>query len=127
MIKFLDLKNITASYWSKLTKAITQVINSGWYLLGKESLEFEKEYEKYCGTRYFVGVSSWLDALHLVLKAWGIGNGDEVIVPTNTYIANWLAVSICGAKPIPVEPNFETYYINPYLIEKAITKKQNVL
>ncbi len=122
MIKFLDLKKINQSYEPELSEAIRRVIDTGWYLLGKELVAFEKEFAEYCGTKYCVGVSNGLDALHLVLKALGIGNGDEVIVPSNTYIATWLAVSMVGAKIVPVEPDINTYNINPDLIERAITK-----
>jgi len=123
MIKFLDLKRTTNSFEPELSNAVKRVIGSGWYLLGNELKEFEEEYAKYCGTKYCVGVSNGLDALHLVLKSWDISKGDEVIVPSNTYIATWLAVSMVGAKPVPVEPNLKTYNINPRLIEKLITKK----
>lgn len=123
MIKFLDLKKITENFEPDLTNAVKKVIDSGRYLLGDELDAFEKEFAEYCGTKYCVGVSNGLDALHLVLKAWGIGRGDEVIVPSNTYIATWLAVSMVGAKIVPVEPNIRSYNINPKLIEVAITKK----
>lgn len=123
MIKFLDLKKITENFEPDLTNTVKKVIDSGRYLLGDELDAFEKEFAEHCGTKYCVGVSNGLDALHLVLKAWGIGRGDEVIVPSNTYIATWLAVSMVGAKIVPVEPNIRSYNINPKLIEVAITKK----
>ena len=122
MIKFLDLKRITESFEPELSNSVKRVIDSGWYLLGNELKTFEEAYAKYCGVKFCVGVSNGLDALHLVLKAWGIGKGDEVIVPSNTYIATWLAVSMTGAKVVPVEPDFKTYNINPGEIERAINK-----
>ena len=123
MIKFLDLRKVTKSFEPELSKAVKAVIDSGWYLLGNELKLFEDEFAGYCKTKYCVGVSNGLDALHLVLKAWNIGKNDEVIVPSNTYIATWLAVSMAGAKIVPVEPDIKTYNINPELIEKSITKK----
>jgi dTDP-4-amino-4,6-dideoxygalactose transaminase len=127
MIKFLDLKRVTKSFEPELSEAVRRVIDSGWYLLGNELKLFEDEFAEYCGTRYCAGVSDGLDALHLVLRAWKIGEGDEVIVPSNTYIATWLAVSMTGAKPIPVEPDIDTYCINPALIENAITEKTKAI
>ena len=127
MIKFLDLKRITQSFEPELSNAVKRVIDSGWYLLGNELKFFEEEFAEYCGTKYCIGVSNGLDALHLVLRAWGIGEGDEVIVPSNTYIATWLAVSMTGAKPVPVEPEINTYTINPELIEKSITTKTKAI
>lgn len=127
MIKFLDLKRVTESFEPELTEAVKRVIDSGWYLLGNELKSFEEEFAEYCGTRFCAGVSNGLDALHLVLRAWKIGEGDEVIVPSNTYIATWLAVSMTGAKPIPVEPDIDTYCINPSLIENAITEKTKAI
>jgi dTDP-4-amino-4,6-dideoxygalactose transaminase len=127
MIKFLDLKRITESFEPELSEAVHKVIKSGWYLLGEELSNFEKEFAGYCETKYCIGVSTGLDALHLVLKAWGVGNGDEVIVPSNTYIATWLAVSMCNAKIVPVEPDESTFNINPDLIEQAISKKTKAI
>ncbi len=89
--------------------------------------QFEAEYANYCHTAHAVGVANGLDALHLALRAMGVGPGDEVIVPSNTYIATWLAVSQCGATPVPVEPDVLTFNINPALIEKAITSRTKVL
>ena len=106
----------------ELEEAFNRFITSGWYVLGKEVELFEEEYAAYCGTKYCVGVGNCLDAMHLVLRAWGIGPGDEVIVPANTYIATWLAISHVGARPIPVEPDPRTYNIDPCKIESAITK-----
>jgi dTDP-4-amino-4,6-dideoxygalactose transaminase len=96
-------------------------MRSGWYVLGKEVEAFEQEYAGYCGAKYCVGVGNCLDAMHLVLRAWNIGPGDEVIVPSNTYIATWLAISHAGATPVPVEPDPRTYNLDPHRIEAAIT------
>ena len=121
MINFLDLKAINQRQRNEFQKALDGILESGWFILGEQTNLFEIEFAEYCGTKECVGVANGLDALHLVLKAWGIGEGDEVIVPSNTYIATWLAVSLTGAIPIPVEPNIITYNIDPNRIESAIT------
>jgi len=126
-IQFLDLKTPYIELKNELDGAYKRVMESGWYILGKECEAFEKEFADYCGTKYCIGVGNGLDALHLILRAYGIVEGDEVIVPANTYIATWLAVSYAGAKPIPVEPDEKTYNINPILIEQAITKKTKAI
>jgi dTDP-4-amino-4,6-dideoxygalactose transaminase len=126
-IPFLDLKAATDSLRSEIDIAISRVLNSGQYILGDEVESFEVEYAEYCGAKYCVGVANGLDALHLVLRAWGIGPGDEVIVPSNTYIATWLAVSYCGATPVPVEPDQKTYNIDPLKIEPLITAKTKAI
>lgn len=105
MIPFLDLKNINLRQRASFHEALDRVLDSGWFILGKETQTFEQEFADYCGTRHAIGVANGLEALHLVLRAWGIGPGDEVIVPSNTYIATWLAVTYTGATPIPVEPD----------------------
>jgi dTDP-4-amino-4,6-dideoxygalactose transaminase len=127
MIQFLDLKKINAELDSEIKGAVHRVIDSGWYILGPEVEHFEKEFADYCGADYAVGVANGLDALHLGLKAMGVGPGDEVIVPSNTYIATWLAVSHCGAIPVPVEPNEKTYVIEASEIESAITSRTKVI
>lgn len=127
MIEFLSLKKITESLSYEIKEAINRVIDSGWYLLGEENKQFEKEFAEYCDVKYCVGVSNGLDALKLVLRAWDIGEGDEVIVPSNTYIATWLAVNMVGAKPIPVECDIKTYNINPELLEAAITDRTKAI
>lgn len=127
MIQFLDLKSPYFELKAEIDEAIARVLNSGWYVGGVELESFEAEYASYCDAKYAVGVGNGLDALHLALLAMGIGSGDEVIVPSNTYIATWLAVSQCGATPIPVEPVNETYNIDPTLIEAAITSKTKVI
>ncbi len=120
-IPFLDLKAINQPYHSGFEEGFDRVVNSGWYILGAEVEAFEKEWAEYCQANYAVGVANGLDALILALKALDIGTGDEVIVPSNTYIATWLAVSAVGAKPVAVEPNPTTYNIDPLKIEAAIT------
>lgn len=127
MIPFLDLKTINLRQKERLQEALDRVLDSGWLILGKEVEIFEKEFADYCGTKFCIGVANGLDALNLVLRAWGIGIGDEVIVPSNTYIATWLAVSQTGATPIPVEPNIHSYNLDPSLIEGAITPRTKAI
>ncbi|MCJ7602721.1 MAG: aminotransferase class V-fold PLP-dependent enzyme, partial [Desulfobulbaceae bacterium] len=100
---------------------------SGWYILGSEVDAFEKEFAAYCGVNHCIGVGNGLEALSLILHAYGIGKNDEVIVPANTYIASWLAVSHNGATPVPVEPVEHTYNIDPSRIERAITPKTKAI
>jgi dTDP-4-amino-4,6-dideoxygalactose transaminase len=102
-------------------------MNSGWYILGPEVEAFEREFAAYCGARYCVGVGNGLDALHLTLRAWEIGPGDEVIVPANTYIATWLAVSQTGAHPVPVEPDSRTFNLDPQRVEAAISPRTKAI
>ena len=127
MIPFLDLKKINASNEQQINEAIDRVLKSGIFVLGPEVLAFESEFAEYCEVNHCIGVANGLDALHLILKAYGIGPGDEVIVPSNTYIATWLAVSQCGAKPIPVDPHLSTHNLNASLIYKAITSKTKAI
>ena len=110
-----------------LRDAFDRVFTRSWYIGGIEDETFEKKFAKYCGAMYCVGVGNGLDALMLVLKALGIGEGDEVIIPSNTYIATALAVTYVGAKPIFVEPKIETFNIDPQLIEKKITNKTKAI
>ncbi len=126
-VPFLDLKTPYIELKDELDEAYKRVMESGWYILGKECEAFETEFADYCGTKYCIGVGNGLDALHLILRAYGIGEGDEVIVPANTYIATWLAVSYAGAKPVPVEPDKKTYNIDPALIEQAITERTKAI
>ncbi len=126
-VPFLNIKAQNVELKAELEAAYTRVMDSGWYILGKEVEAFEAEFASYCGVKYCVGVGNGLEALHLILRAYGIGEGDEVIVPANTYIATWLAVSYAGATPAPVEPDEKTFNINPELIEKAITKKTKAI
>ena len=127
MIPFLDLKSPYLELKQALDDAIARVVSSGWFIGGPEVDEFEAEYASYCNSAYAVGVANGLDALHLALRAMDVGPGDEVIVPSNTYIATWLAVSQCGATPIPVEPDALTFNIDPALIEAAITPATRVI
>lgn len=107
--------------------AYQRCMDSGWYILGKEVEAFESEFAMYCEARHCIGVGNGLEALHLILRGYDIGPGDEVIVPANTYIATWLAVSYAGAKPVPVEPDVRTYNIDPLKIETAITPKTRAI
>lgn len=107
----------------KMLAAFKRVYDNNWFIQGKECEEFEKEFAAYCGADYCVGCGNGLDALYLILRAYGIGEGDEVIVPSNTYIATALAVSYTGAKPVFVEPIIDTFNINPDLIEAAVTDR----
>jgi dTDP-4-amino-4,6-dideoxygalactose transaminase len=127
MIEFLNLKRVNAPYDAAMREAIGRVLDSGWYVLGEEVAAFEREFAAYCGTRHCVGVGNGLDALHLIVRAYGIGLGDEVIVPANTFIATWLAVSHAGATPVPVDPDPHTHNIDPALIESAITSKTKAI
>ncbi|WP_214847326.1 DegT/DnrJ/EryC1/StrS family aminotransferase [Exiguobacterium sp. s193] len=127
MIKFLDLKVTNEKYKEELLKTFESVLDSGWYIMGNELLEFEKEFAQYCGTKYCVGVANGLEALSLILRAYDIGPGDEVIVPANTYIASILAISQNGAKPILVEPSLLTYNIDEEKIEEKITERTKAI
>lgn len=127
MIHFLDLKASYAELKSEIDGAVARVLDSGWYIGGAEVDGFESDYADYCGAAHCVGVANGLDALYLALRAMEVGPGDEVIVPSNTYIATWLAVSHCGATPVPVEPDGRTCNIDPALIEAAITPRTKVI
>ena len=126
-VPFLDLRASYLELKPEIDAAVARVLDSGWYILGPEVEAFEQEYADYCQARHCVGLADGLDALHLGLKVLGVGPGDEVIVPSNTYIATWLAVSQCGAVPVPVEPDELTYNINPALIEQAISPRTKVI
>lgn len=127
MIKFLDLKKINDSFEPDLSEAIKRVLASGWYLLGNEVSAFEKEYAAFIGTKHCIGVANGLDALRLILKAYlemGLmTEGDEIIVPANTYIASILAITDNRLTPILVEPDIDTYNIDPFKIEEKITTR----
>jgi len=131
MISFLDLKGINAQYRTELIEACAKVIDSGWYVQGNECKEFNSEFAQYCGTKYAIGVANGLDALILILRAYkelGImKDGDEVIVPSNTYIASILAISQNNLVPILIEPDINTYLINPNKIEEKITSKTKAI
>ncbi len=127
IIPFLDLKSPYIELKDELDAAYHRVMESGWYILGKEVETFEDEFAVYCEANHCIGVANGLDALHLIVRAYGIGPGDEVIVPSNTYIATWLAVTHAGATPVPVEPDERTYNIDPARIEQAITPKTKAI
>ena len=127
MINFFDLGAAYQELREQIDEAIQRVLNSGWYILGSEVESFESEYAAYTGASHAIGVANGLDALHLGLRAMDVGAGDEVIVPSNTYIATWLAVSQCGATPVPVEPDERTFNIDPARIEAAITPRTRVI
>lgn len=131
MIKFLDLQKITQKYVEEIHKAVDRVVDSGWYLQGKENERFEANYAQYIGTKYAVGCANGLDALIWIFRAYvemGIMKpGDEVIVPANTYIASILAISENGLKPVLIEPSIETYQIDDSKIEAAITERTRAI
>ena len=126
-IPFLDIGAAYKELEVEIDAAIRRVLNSGWYILGPEVESFEADWAQYCEADYAVGLANGMDALTLALRALGVGFGDEVIVPSNTYIATWLAISAVGATPVPVEPNPATYNIDVERIESAITSKTKVL
>lgn len=127
MIPYLDLNKIHEPIMHEMNKAIQGVVNDGWYILGQELEQFEKEYAAYCGTTYCLGVGNGLDALHIILSAYGIGAGDEVIVPADTFIATALAVSYCGAVPVFVDVCEDSYNLNPALLEEKITERTKAI
>lgn len=127
MIKFLDLKKINNRYREEIDSRIKDILDKGWYLQGEENENFTKNFANFCGTKFALGVANGLDALNLIIKAYGFGNGDEIIVPANTYIATILAISENGCIPILVEPDIKTYNINPDSIEKKITTKTKAI
>uniref|UniRef100_A0A7C4VV60 DegT/DnrJ/EryC1/StrS family aminotransferase n=1 Tax=Fervidobacterium pennivorans TaxID=93466 RepID=A0A7C4VV60_FERPE len=126
-VPFLDFSKMNEEIRDEIKEAFDRVFESKWYILGKEVEEFERQFASYCGVKHCIGVGNGLEALMLILKGYGIGPGDEVIVPSNTYIATALAVSYVGAKPVFVEPDLETYNINPKLIEEKITDKTRAI
>lgn len=121
-VPFVDLKSEYQLLKEEFEAAYQRVISSNSFILGQETQDFERNFANYCEVKHAFGVGNGLDALHLILKAMGIGNKDQVIVPANTFIATWLAVTYAGATPIPVEPDPLTYNIDPNKIESAITK-----
>ena len=131
MINFLDLKSINAQYRDELVQSVTNVIDSGWYVQGEQVKAFEREFADYCGVKHCIGVANGLDALILTLRAWKelgkLKEGDEVILPANTYIASILAITENLLTPILVEPDAQTYNFNPKLIEQAITPKTKAI
>jgi dTDP-4-amino-4,6-dideoxygalactose transaminase len=127
IIPYLDLKAPYLELKDELDFAYQRVMESGWYILGNEVRDFEKEFAEFCQVKHCIGVANGLEALYLTLKAWEIGPGDEVIVPANTYIATWFAITNTGAKPVPVEPDLRTYNLDVNKILSAITKKTKVI
>jgi dTDP-4-amino-4,6-dideoxygalactose transaminase len=126
-IPFLDLNAPYQELKSELDSAYRRVMESGWFIMGAEVEAFDREFAAYCGVKHCIGVGNGLEALHLILRAYAIGEGDEVIVPANTYIATWLAVSYAGATPVPVEPGPRTYNLDPARVEAAITPKTKAI
>lgn len=127
MIRFLDLHRVNERFRGEMEEAFRRVLDRGWYLQGEENERFSTDFARFCGVRHAVGVANGLDALRLIVKAYGIGPGDEVIVPANTFIATLLAVSENGAVPVPVEPNPRTFCIDPGRIEEAITPRTRAI
>lgn len=126
-VPFLSLEHIYREIGPQLDEAFQRVMRSGWFVLGAEVESFERSFAAWCGAAHCVGVGNGLEAMLLTLRAWGIGEGDEVIVPSNTYIATWLAASHAGARPVPVEPDAPTYNLDPARIEAAITPRTRAI
>jgi dTDP-4-amino-4,6-dideoxygalactose transaminase len=126
-IPFLSFEHMNAEVKIATLQSFEHFFDKGWYVLGEQVKQFEQDYALFNNTNYSVGVANGLDALIIALKTLNIGEGDEVIVPSNTYIASWLAVSYVGATPVPVEPRIDTYNINPELIEAKITPRTKAI
>lgn len=126
-IPFLDIAAAHEELRGELDAAYARVMQSSWFILGNEVGSFEAEFAAYCGANHCVGVGNGLDALHLILRGLDIGPGDEVLVPSNTFIATWLAVTQTGATPVPVEPVTATHNVDPTLIEAAITPRTRAI
>ena len=126
-VPFLDLQRLHREIRGPLEAAFQRVLDSGWFILGPEVEAFEAEFAQYCGVKHCVGVGNGLDALHLLLRAYEIGQGDEVLVPANTFIATWLAVSQCGAVPVPVDPRADTHNMDPNLLSAALTRRTRAI
>ena len=127
MIKFLDLKKVNERFRVEMDAATKRVLDSGWYLLGRECESFEREFAAFCGARHAIGCANGLDALKLIIQAYGFGPGDEIIAPANTYIASLIAISANGATPVLVEPDIGTYLIDPSKIEEKITSRTKAI
>lgn len=127
MIPFLDLKRLNESHQCRIVDVTQRVVDSGWYILGREVERFEQAFAAYCGTRHCVGVANGLDALTLVLKAWNYPPGSEVIVPANAYIASVLSVTLAGLVPVWAEPDPRTYLLDPLRIEQAVTARTRAI
>ena len=126
-VPFLDLGRLHQGIRQPLDDAYRRVMDSGWFIMGPELEAFEFEFAAYSDVKHCIGVGNGLEALHLLLRAYGIVPGDEVIVPSNTFIATWLAVSQCGAIPVPVEPDIITHNIDPHLIEAVVTPRTRAI
>ena len=126
-IPFLDLKASYDELKPQFDAAYQRVMDSGWYVLGQEVSSFESEFADYCGAKHCIGVGNGLDALMLIIRAYGIGEGDEIIVPANTYIASLLAITYAGATPVLVEPSIQTCNIDPLKIEAKVTAKTKAI
>lgn len=126
-VPFIDVKASYLELKDEIDQAYNRVLQSGRYILDEEMEAFEKAFASYCGAKHCVGTGNGLDALHIILRGYEIGHGDEVIVPANTYIATWLAISYVGAKPVPVEPDAQTFNIDPGRIESAITPRTRAI
>lgn len=127
MIPYADFKRMHKGVRDEIHGAINRVLDADWYIMGKELEQFEQEYASYCGTKYCLGVGNGLDSLHIILRAYGIGAGDEVIVPSDTFIATALAVSYCGAKPVFIDVCGDSYNLNPVLLEDKITENTKAI
>jgi len=127
VIDFLNLRRVNAPHEAALRAAVDRVIDSGWYILGEETSRFEAEFAAYCGARHGIGVANGLDALVLILRGLGIGPGDEVIVPANTFVATWLAVTQVGATPVAADPLLETCNLDPDAVEAAVTPRTRAI
>ena len=127
MIKFLDLKKINERFRAEMDAATKRMLDSGWYLLGNEIEQFETDFAAYCGVKHCIGVANGLDALKLIIKAYGFGVGDEIIVPANTYIASILAISDNGCTPVLVEPKWETRLIDEDCIEAVVSPRTKAI
>ncbi|MGL5694286.1 MAG: DegT/DnrJ/EryC1/StrS family aminotransferase, partial [Peptostreptococcaceae bacterium] len=126
-MKFFDMSIMHSKIENEIIEAIKKVYNNNDFILGNEVEKFEEEFAKYCNVRYCIGVGNGLEALHLILRGYDICNTDEIIIPSNTYIATALAVSYAGAKPVFVEPNEQTYNLNPKLIKEKINKNTKAI
>ncbi len=127
MIKFLDLEKVNNRFRADIDNRIRDILDAGWYLSGKYNEEFTAHFAEFCGTKYAIGVANGLDALNLIIRGYGWGAGDEIIVPANTFIATILAISENNCTPVLVEPDINTYNINPDLIEAAITTRTKAI
>lgn len=126
-VPFLNIKKMQEEIIPEIEEALDKVVRGGIFIMGQELAAFEQEFADYCGVKHCIGVGNGLEALHLILRAMNIGPGDEVIVPANTYIATWLAITYAGATPVPVEPDTRTYNIDPNRIEEAITPRTRAI